>query len=277
MEKMYSGLLVFALLALYASTEIVISRPLESIISKTAILAIDMQNTFANSTLGELPIPGADNIFGSTSILMEFLEKIRMNPIKVASQDWHPLNHISIATDERPAFSQFEYNLTIPKHNKNFTMTQTAWPSHGIANTFGAELDHRFNSTGFKVFKKGTKSIIDSYSAFGDELGGLVEDTGLHTYFQSENVITVMVFGLATDYCVKYTIKDAFRLGYKIILFLPGSAGITPEGVNSTIELVEKNGGLVIRNMFELYKIPTEIYKNNEIFEFKRKNYVIQK
>ncbi len=275
---MYHGLLIFALLALYASSEIVISRPLESIIPvpKTGIVGIDLQYTFSNDTLGELFVPGADKIFQNISILMEFLEKIKSNPIKIVSQDWHPLNHISIATDERPAFRPFKYDLSL-KNGTVITMTQIAWPSHGIANTFGAELDHRFNSTGFKVFKKGIKSIIDSYSAFGDELGGLVENTGLHAYFQSENINTVIVFGLATDYCVKYTIKDAFRLGYKVILFLPGSAGITPEGVNSTIEFAEKNGGLVIRNMFELYKIPTEIYKNNEMYEFKRKNYVIQK
>ena len=259
--------------------EMIISRPLESMIStlEVGIIAVDIQNTFSRHDLEELPVPGADNIFGSISILMEFLEKIRINPIKIASKDWHSLNHISIATDERPAFTQFEYNLTIPKNGRVFTMTQTAWPSHGIAETHGVEFDERFNSTGFKVFKKGMNLMIDSYSAFGDELGGLVENTGLHSYFQSQNVNTVIVFGLATDYCVKYTIKDALRLGYKVILFLPGAAGITPDGINSTIELVEKNSGLVIRDMFELYKIPTEIYKNNEIYEFTRNNYIVQK
>lgn len=242
--------ILLACLALYAASEV-------------GIIGVDLQNTFSSSDLKELPVPGANNIFVQISILMEFLKENRVNPIKIASQDWHPLNHISIATDERLPFTQFEYNLTLP-NDRVFTMTQTAWPSHGIAGTYGAEFDERFNSTGFKVFKKGTNSMIDSYSSFGDELGGLVEDTGLHTYFQEQNVNTVIVFGLATDYCVQYTIKDAFRLGYKVILFLPGSAGITPEGVNSTIELVEKNGGLVIKNMFELYKIPTEIYENNK-------------
>ena len=269
---------VLGCLALYAMSEMVISRPLESMIPdpNTAIIGIDIQNTFSRPELGELPVPGADEIFGPISVLMEFLEKIRVNPIKVASQDEHTDEHISIAKDERLPFTQFEYNLTLP-NDRVFTMTQTAWPSHGIAGTYGAEFDERFNSTGFKVFKKGTNSMIDSYSSFGDVLGGLVEDTGLHTYFQEQNVNTVIVFGVATDYCVKYTIKDAFRLGYKVILFLPGSVGITPEGVNSTIELVEKNGGLVIRNMFELYKIPTEIYKNNEEYEFTRNNYIVQK
>jgi nicotinamidase/pyrazinamidase len=270
---MYPGLLIFALLALYASSEIVISRPLESIIQipKVGIISVDTQNTFSNDTLGELFVPGAHKIFQNISILIEFLEKIRVDPIYVASKDFHPKDHISFTTDERLPFTQFKYNLTLP-NGRVFTMTQTAWPSHGIAGTYGAEFDERFNSTGFKVFKKGTNSMIDSYSAFGDELGGLVEDTGLHSYFQEQNVNTVIVFGLATDYCVQYTIKDAFRLGYKVILFLPGSAGITPEGVNSTIELVENNGGLVIRNMFELYKIPTKI---NEEYDFKRNNYVI--
>jgi nicotinamidase/pyrazinamidase len=277
---MYPQLLIFALLALYASSEIVISRPLESMIQipKVGIISVDTQNTFSND-IGELFVPGAHKIFQNISILMEFLEKIRANHIKVVSQDWHSLNHISIARAERLPFTQFEYNLPL-KNGTVITMTQIAWPSHGIAGTYGAEFDDRFNSTGFKVFKKGTNSIIDSYSAFGDELGGLVEDTGLHTYFQEKNVNTVIVFGLATDYCVQYTIKDAFRLGYKVILFLPGSAGITPEGVNSTIELVENNGGLVIRNMMELYKIPIEIYKKNEMYEnnfFKQNNYVIQK
>jgi len=245
----------------------------DSKVHNLAVIAVDLQISFVKN---ELQVPGADKIFGPISILKEFLENIRVNPIYVASKDWHPLNHVSFATDVRPAFTQFEYNLPL-QNGTIVSITQTAWQPHGIAGTYGAEFDDRFNSTGFKVFEKGTNSMIDSYSAFGDELGGLVEDTGLHNYFQEENVNTVIVFGLATDYCVQYTIKDAFRLGYKVILFLPGSAGITPEGVNSTIELVEKNGGLVIRNMFELYKIPTEIYKNNEIFEFKRKNYVIQK
>ena len=255
------------------ASEMVISRPLKSMISKrnVGITVIDPQNTFSRPDLRELPVPDADNIFVPISILMEFLEKNRINLIRVVSRDLHPRGHVSIATDERPPFTDFEYKLTL-ENGTTVSMTQTAWPSHAIAGTYGAEFDERFNSTGFKVFKKGTNSMIDSYSAFGDELGGLVEDTGLHSYFQEQNVNTVIVFGLATDYCVKYTIKDALRLGYKVILFLPGSAGITPEGVNSTIELVEKNGGLVIKNMFELYKIPTEIYENNKEYEFTRNN-----
>jgi nicotinamidase/pyrazinamidase len=245
----------------------------DSKVLNLAVIAVDLQNSFVKN---ELPVLGADKIFGPISILMEFFPKIRVDPIYVASKDEHTDLHISFTTAERPPFTQFEYNLTL-ENGTTVSMTQTAWPRHAEAGTSGAEFDERFNSTGFKVFKKGTNSMIDSYSAFGDELGGLVEDTGLHTYFQEQNVNTVIVFGLATDYCVQYTIKDAFRLGYKVILFLPGSAGITPEGVNSTIELVEKNGGLVIRNMMELYKIQTEIYENNEEYEFKRNNYVIQK
>ena len=262
-----------ACLALYAASEMVISRPLKSMISylRVGIIGVDLQNTFSRPDLQELPVPDADKIFVPISILMEYLEKNRVNPIKIASKDEHTDDHISVATVDRPPFTGFEYELTL-KNGTRVSMEQIAWPSHGIAGTYGAEFDERFNSTGFKVFKKGTNSMIDSYSSFGDELGGLVEDTGLHTYFQEQNVNTVIVFGLATDYCVQYTIKDAFRLGYKVILFLPGSAGITPEGINSTIGLVEKNGGKVIRYMYELYKILIEIYKNNEEYEFTRNN-----
>lgn len=256
----------------------VLNYGVESMISdlRVGVIGVDLQNTFSKPDLQELPVPGAYEIFGPISILMKYLKENRVNPIEIATLDSHPRGHISVATADRPAFTKFKYDLPL-ENDTRVSMEQIAWPSHGIAGTYGAEFDERFNSTGFKVFKKGTNSMIDSYSAFGDELGGLVEDTGLHTYFQEQNVNTVIVFGLATDYCVQYTIKDAFRLGYKVILFLPGSAGITQEGVNSTTGLVKENGGLVIENKYDLYKILIEIYKNNEEYEFTRNNYIVQK
>jgi len=61
------------------------------------------------------------------------------------------------------------------------------------------------------VVKKGLLERVDSYSGFGSS----PEDTGLNSLMQEEQITTVYVVGLAFDYCVGSTARDAAKNGYE--------------------------------------------------------------
>lgn len=63
------------------------------------------------------------------------------------------------------------------------------------------------------VIRKGQRSDVDSYSAFGDALGGRWEDTGLSGVLRGHGIESVVVAGLPADFCVAATAKDAARHG----------------------------------------------------------------
>ncbi|VTP66978.1 nicotinamidase/pyrazinamidase [Leclercia adecarboxylata] len=88
------------------------------------------------------------------------------------------------------------------------------WPDHCVQNTEGAELHPLLNSKAIDaVFQKGENPNIDSYSAFFDN--GHRQKTGLDQWLRHHEIVELIVMGLATDYCVKFTVLDALQLGYR--------------------------------------------------------------
>ena len=93
-------------------------------------------------------------------------------------------------------------------------LPQILWPNHCVQNTPGADFVPALDKTRWsKVFQKGTRSEIDSYSGFFDN--GHRKATGLGDYLRERGATDVYVAGLATDYCVKFTALDARHLGFE--------------------------------------------------------------
>ncbi|HEX8833372.1 MAG TPA: bifunctional nicotinamidase/pyrazinamidase, partial [Abditibacteriaceae bacterium] len=134
----------------------------------------------------------------------------------VATQDWHPANHKSFASNnDRQPGDMIELNGA----------PQVMWPDHCVQNTRGAELVEALDTTRIaRIFQKGTDPQVDSYSGFFDNHHA--HATGLGDYLHEQGATEVYVCGLATDYCVKFTALDARALGFRTLLIEDACRGV---------------------------------------------------
>lgn len=180
--------------------------------SKCALLLVDLQNDFCAG--GALAVPEGDSTIGIANALIA-RSKAR-DEIIIASQDWHPANHGSFASVQK----------TVPYTQGELDgYPQTWWPDHCVQHTEGAAL-HPLLHVGEidALFYKGENPAIDSYSAFFDN--GRRQKTGLDAWLRERSISSLMVMGLATDYCVKFTVLDALDLGYKVTVITDGCRGV---------------------------------------------------
>lgn len=196
-----------------------------------ALLLVDIQNDFLPG--GALPVPDGHQVINVANLAIGTTDYV------VATQDWHPSDHRSFASQHS--------NLRIGETFLLNGSPQVAWPDHCVQGTLGADLaaalavdkiDH--------VSRKGTNRLIDSYSGFfdNDRLLG----TGLDDHLRSRGIDELVVMGLATDYCVKYTVLDALALGYRTRVLLPGCRGIDmqPGDVVAAIETMRDAGAEIM-------------------------------
>jgi nicotinamidase/pyrazinamidase len=163
------------------------------------LLLIDIQNDFMPG--GALAVARGDEIIPVINDLMPSFDLI------VATQDWHPADHGSFAVNH-PGQSLFE---TIDLDG----LSQTLWPVHCVQNTGGALFAPGLDTRRIeKVFTKGQNPRIDSYSGFFDN--GHRATTGMGEWLKSRGVQRLAVAGVATDYCVKFTVLDALAAGFEV-------------------------------------------------------------
>lgn len=148
--------------------------------TKQALIVVDVQNDFCPG--GTLAVPHGDEVIAPLNKLIDqFLE--RGDPV-YKSRDWHPPT------------------------TRHFTAYGGTWPVHCVQNTEGAQFHPALrDDPRIKVISKGL-SNADGYSAF--------EETNLGSQLNNAGVEEVVVGGLATDYCVKNTVLDALKQGYRV-------------------------------------------------------------
>ena len=148
--------------------------------SKRALLVVDVQNDFCPG--GTLAVAGGDEVVPPLNQLIEeFLE--RGEPV-FKSRDWHPPD------------------------TKHFEAYGGIWPVHCVQNTKGAEFHpDLIDDPRIRVVSKGL-GHTDCYSAF--------DETDLNEQLQQLGIDEVWVGGLATDYCVKSTVLDALKNGFRV-------------------------------------------------------------
>ncbi|WP_435930032.1 bifunctional nicotinamidase/pyrazinamidase [Dryocola sp. BD613] len=189
--------------------------------TKRALLLVDLQNDFCAG--GALAVPEGDSTIDVANELITRC-KARDEAI-VASQDWHPANHGSFASVQvTEPYTQGELD----------GLPQTWWPVHCVQNTEGAALHPLLNVKAIDaVFHKGENPAIDSYSAFFDN--GHRQKTGLDAWLRERGITELIVLGLATDYCVKFTVLDALKLGYGVTVITDGCRGVNIEPQDSLL------------------------------------------
>ena len=161
------------------------------------LIVVDIQNDFLPG--GALAVNEADQIIPIVNALMKQFELI------VATQDWHPSDHGSFASNHENKKPGDQIILS--------GLNQILWPDHCIQGSKGTEFSKDLEITRFnKIFQKGTDIHVDSYGGFFDN--GKKKDTGLNTFLLENGVDEVFIVGLATDYCVKFTAIDSVELGF---------------------------------------------------------------
>ena len=174
-----------------------------------ALILVDQQYDFMPG--GALAVAGGDLVVPVANDLMPHFDLV------VATQDWHPADHLSFASQQ----ARKEVGEVMQLAGQE----QVLWPDHCIAESQGADLHAGLKMAGIdRVVRKGTDRRIDSYSGFFDN--GHQKATGLGEFLAQQGVAEVYVMGLATDYCVKFTALDALSLGLKTTLIIDGCRGV---------------------------------------------------
>ena len=180
----------------------------------TALILVDIQNDFC--TGGALAVPQGEAVVPIANQLMSQVDLV------VATQDWHPADHGSFAANH-PGRAPFELGTLAG-------LPQVLWPVHCVQWTGGAQFHPQLDTRRIaRVFPKGMDASIDSYSGFFDN--GRGKATGLGEWLRAEHVDEVLVCGLATDYCVKFTALDAAQFGFRTHFIKDASRGPIPAPV----------------------------------------------
>lgn len=195
-------------------------------------LVVDLQGDFTEANTGALAVPGTGEAYleavrSACNLLFE-----RRVPL-YATQDWHPADHVSFFSNH-PGRKPFEV-ISIEGRE------QVLWPPHCVQGTANAEvlLEPALLRA---VVQKGMDRRFDSYSGFRDDGGAATE---LERILQADGIGELLVFGLATDYCVKATALDAVRAGYRVTLIEGLCRGVSP-GTSATALAEMKQAGVVV-------------------------------
>jgi nicotinamidase/pyrazinamidase len=180
-----------------------------------ALLIADVQNDFLPG--GALEVEGGDEI---VPILRGYVDRFRSLGLPIfLSRDWHPPNHCSFREQGGP------------------------WPIHCVAGSAGASPPPSFliPETAIIIYKA-TLPDKEAYSAF--------QDTLLHERLQAAGISRLFIGGLATDYCVLHTVKDARVLGYHVCLLTDAI---------KAVNVAWEDGRKAEESMIRLGAIPTRL------------------
>lgn len=204
-------------------------------------MVVDVQGDFTKAKNGSLAVEGTDEAY--LKAVEENTKKLKAAgfPI-IATQDWHPAKHLSFFNNHegKKAFDM------IKLHGKD----QVLWPPHCVQNTPGASvvLDKKLFQA---VVRKGMNPEYDSYSGFKDDGG---KKTTMDKLLKKKGVKAIVVYGIATDYCVKATALDAVSAGYKVFMIKNLSRGVAPDTSEKAIEEMKAKGITVLDDV-EMEKI----------------------
>ncbi|KAI1619728.1 isochorismatase family hydrolase [Exophiala viscosa] len=223
---------------------------------KPALIVVDMQNDFCPPD-GSLAISGGKDI-------VPLINRLVASPVfvlKIATQDWHPQDHVSFATNH-PAPNNKPYKSFIDVENivgnkPEQTMKQRLWPVHCVQHTKGADIIGEIDQSKIDIIvKKGMDSRVEMYSAFTDSFGNLTAGSGgvnidLGEALKTQQITHCFVVGLAGDYCVKDTALGSARAGFVTYLVEDAQKCGNPEGWSEVKAELLKGSVAVINSASE--------------------------
>ena len=193
------------------------------------LIMVDIQNDFVAG--GSLEVPFGEQIVPLVNGLSEKFDLV------VATQDWHPSKHKSFASSHQGKHPFEKIMLG--------GLEQVLWPDHCVQGTPGADFHSDLMMNRVEaIFRKGMDAGIDSYSGFYDN--GHKKSTGLAGYLKERAVTSVYVCGLAADYCVYFTAKDALQEGFETFVIGDATRAIDNNNFEKVKRDLRKLGGEII-------------------------------
>lgn len=181
-----------------------------------ALVIVDVQNDFCPG--GALGVAGGDEVVRPLSRLAHAFAGAGL-PV-VITRDWHP------------------------PRTRHFAAFGGAWPPHCVQGTHGAEFHPALSApAGAVVVSKGTDPQEDGYSAFdardaeGRPLARLLLEAGVRELYLG---------GLTTDYCVRYSARDAARLGLRVAVIEDAVRAVDPQEGERALAEIRAAGGRTV-------------------------------
>jgi len=203
---------------------------------KTGVIVVDVQGDFTTWKEGSLAVAGTDKAF------VEQVEQATKTLSKkgypiFGTQDWHPADHVSFFTKHagKKPFEAIEIE----------GRTQVLWPPHCVQGTEKARVLVD-NNLFLAIVKKGKDSRYDSYSGFQDDGG---DKTEMGKILKRNGIDRVVVYGIATDYCVRATALDAAAAGYKVAVIEELSKGVAPDTTAAALKEMEEKGVKIFKSL----------------------------
>ena len=181
--------------------------------TEDVLVVVDVQYDFLPE--GNLAVAGGDEIVPLINALAKKFRNV------VFTQDWHPADHISFASNHpgKAPFDTIELDYG----------TQVLWPDHCVWQSHGAELSKDLDIPhGQLIIRKGYKRAIDSFSGFQEADRETL--TGLAGYLNERDVGRLFVVGLATDFCVAWTALDGAAGGFDVTVIEDATRAIDANG-----------------------------------------------
>ena len=178
-----------------------------------ALLIVDVQNDFCPG--GALEVPRGDQIIPVINKLSQKFD------IVIQTQDWHPKEHSSFASSHSCKEPYETINMPYGE--------QVLWPDHCVQGSQGAQFHPDLDTQRSQlIVRKGFRKEIDSYSAFYENDD--TTSTGLSGYLRERDIDKLYVVGLATDFCVKWSVLDGLKKGFRITVVEDAVKGIDIDG-----------------------------------------------
>lgn len=184
-----------------------------AITPQDVLVVVDVQYDFLPG--GSLAVAQGDEIVPLVNKLAGRFSNV------VLTQDWHPANHISFASQHagKAPFDTIELDYG----------SQVLWPDHCVWQTRGAELSRDLKIPHAQlIIRKGYNRAIDSYSGFQEADRETL--TGLAGYLNERDVGRLFVVGLATDFCVAWTALDGAAGGFDVTVIEDATRAIDANG-----------------------------------------------
>lgn len=200
-----------------------------------ALLIVDVQNDFCPG--GALAVPDGDKVVPVINHLIDHFDTI------IQTQDWHPKNHSSFASSHP---EKNLYDVVEMKYG-----TQVLWPDHCVQGTKGADFHPDLKTDKTQVIiRKGFRREIDSYSTFFEN--DHKTTTGLAGYLKERGITDLYAVGLATDFCVKWSVIDGIDEGFNMHIVEDAVAGIDLDGSLEQAWKEMKEKGVIVTTSDQL-------------------------
>lgn len=206
--------------------------------SRTASFDVDAQLTFTELCPLELPVKGGQDIVPALNMQATYARA------RIGSKDAHSPASLWVDTDKEPQFTPIAEALNM----------DIRWKIHGVPGSAGFNLIPGLPAVkdyDFFVWK-GIELNMHPYGACYHDLAGEMS-TGVIEWLGCKGINTVIVGGLALDFCVRLTALQLKDAGFNVIVNLESSRGIwAAKTLEQQVQEFKDYGILVVNTTAEL-------------------------